>query len=418
MTIKNTTSPQTARIGRQFTASTTPGTMPAKQNKDAVLTRIISEFKDRNRKDIQTWRKALALAGDPNDPRMYLLQDLYDDLETDGHLESQTNLRRMATLGYDSEVINQENGEADTETQKLLSLEWFYDFVKMVLSYPEKGPAVLELQDPVNLVWEMIPRRNVVPQRKFIFFEVNGDKGISYAVGFENSVIQIGKAGDLGYFNKIIPSLIWKRNAQQSWAEFSEKFGMPLVTATSNKTNDKDLDRLDRLLASLGEAARAVMPAGTTIDVKPFVGSDSYKVYDMQIERCNSEISKVIVGGTMLSDNGSSQSQANVHERNLDDKIAEADRKLVEFIVNGYLFPLLRRIGYNIPETSTFRYMDSFDLDLNDHWKIVNEALQRGINIDMDWVSRTFNFPIDSKNPISKPVTEPAKPTPSASFFV
>lgn len=420
MSIKNNITSHSARIGRSFNAAAMPGTMPSKPNQDAIITKIISEFKDRNRKDIQLWRRGLALFGDPENPRSYILHDLYDDLETDGHLESQTELRYMATLGYDSEVINEANGEQDLETQKLLSLQWFYEFVKKCLTKSKRGYRVLELIDPINLEFELIPPRNIVPQKKVVLKEVNGDTGIPYATGFETSLIEIGRPLDLGYMNTIVPSLIWKRNAMQSWAEFSEKFGMPLVTATSAKTNDKDLDRLDKLLASLGEAARAVLPSGTTIDVKPYAGSDSYKVYDMQIERCNSEISKVIVGGTMLSDNGASQSQANVHERNLDDKIAEGDRKFIEFIVNGKLFPLLRANGFSIPETSRFRYMDSFDLDLEKHWKIVNEAMQRGLNIDTDWISKTFNFPVDATAPFIEPknpapIKDPAKP--KASFF-
>jgi phage gp29-like protein len=190
-------------------------------------------------------------------------------------------------------------------------------------------------------------------------------------------------------------------NAQQSWAEFTEKFGMPLITATTNKTNDSDLNSIENMLITLGEAARAVLPEGTTIDVKPFAGADSYQVYDKQIERINSEISKPILGGTMVSDNGSSRSQSEVHERNLDDKISAQDRMVIEFLVNGQLIPIMHAWGWNInPETDKFVYDPSFELSLKEHWEVVSNALNY-YDIPDEWVSKTFNMPITGRRQIN-----------------
>lgn len=434
MTLKNNALTSNARIGRQFTSLAAPGTKPSKPDGQSILAKIITEFKDRNRKDIQKWRQAQQAADNPENPRRYLYHDLCDDLENDGHLESQVGLREMATLGYDFEVSNENTGDIDEDTTKLFKKSWFFNFCKLALGRTMKGYRLLELVNPLQMEWHLVEPRNVVPEKRMVMFEASGDKGINYSVGFENRLIEIGTPKEFGLMNKIIPQLIWKRNAQQSWAEFSEKFGMPLLTATTNKTNPADLAKADAMLAALGEAARAVLPVGTTIDVKPFAGADAYKVYDMQIERCNSEISKATVGGTMMTDNGSSKSQGEVHERNLDDKIAESDRKFIEFLVNDYLIPIMRVWGWSVPEGSVFRYPDTFDLSLSDHWKIVSDAMNH-YELDDEWVSKTFNIPIkgkkhggatppqagpeeeDPKPKNEKPI-KGAKPKPVASFFV
>ncbi|MDR0363773.1 MAG: DUF935 domain-containing protein, partial [Bacteroidales bacterium] len=151
------------------------------------------------------------------------------------------------------------------------------------------------------------------------------------------------------------------------------------------------------MLEALGEAARAVLPEGTTIDIKPFSGGDSYMVYDKQIERINSEISKPLIGGTMISDNGSSRSQSEVHERNLDFKIGLRDKKIIEFIVNGQLIPMMHAWGWDVnPETDKFQYEATFELTVKEHWEVVRSALDY-FDIPEEWISKTFNMPIDGK---------------------
>ena len=60
-----------------------------RRNKQDITTQIIREFKDQSRAEIKKWRDALHLATNVDDPRQYLLQDLYDNLESDGHFLAQ-----------------------------------------------------------------------------------------------------------------------------------------------------------------------------------------------------------------------------------------------------------------------------------------------------------------------------------------
>jgi phage gp29-like protein len=234
--------------------------------------------------------------------------------------------------------------------------------------------------------------------------EINATTGISYASGYENSLIHVGKQNDIGLMANICGQLIWKRNAQQSWADFSEKYGQPLLTATTNKTSQGDIDKIEAMLSALGEAAQAVLPEGTTIDIKPFAGADAYQVYDKQIERINTEIGKPITGGTMISDNGASRSQSEVHERNLDDKIAAADQRIVAFTVNGQLLRIMQAAGWDVnPETDEFVFDVSVKMSLKDYAEIIFKLLEKGYPIPTKWISKTFNIPIDG---------EPVPPTP------
>jgi hypothetical protein len=399
-----------ARIGRKYTANANLINWPEKKSDDqSIIARIITEYKNLNRKQIDDYTNAIRSALDVVNPRRYLLQDLYDDYSRDGHLKSQYKIRDGASLSSTFEVTDDVTGDADPVTTKLFKKQWFYNWMKLCLSYYKNGYCVLELTNPKTMKFKLVPRRNVLPEQHVIVFQINGMDGIDYTTGYENRLMEIGSEDEMGVLFDIIPQLIWKRNSQQSWAEFSEKFGMPLITATTSKTNDRDLDKLESLLEALGESARAVLPQGTSIDVKPFAGKDSYQVYDAQINRCNSEISKPIVGGTMATDSGSSRSQSEVHERNLDDKIAAEDRLFLTFLVNDKLIPMMRAWGWKIPENRSFSFPESFELNLTQHWAIVQQLLQF-YNVPMEWISKTFNIPLDSiKEAIANP-TPPADP--------
>ena len=383
-------------------------------NKNTIVSQIIAQFEDRNRAEIKKWRSALNLAKDPQTPRLFMLQDLIENLMSDGHLMAQIDLRKAVTLSKDASILDKKTGKVIPEKTDLFRSEWFYEFVNMALDKPHKGHTLLELINPATMQFTLIPRRNVVPQKKLVLFEATGDKGIDYSKGFEKTLIEIGKPAELGITADLCGLLIWKRNAQQSWAEFAEKYGHPLITATSISKNESDLAHLERVLKSLGEAARAVLPEGSNLDIKPFTGSDSYLVYDKQIERINGEIAKPLTGGTMVTDNGSSRSQSEVHERNLQ-KIAWQDQVMIEFLANGKLMPIMQMWGWDInPETDIFKYDNAFELSLKDHWDIVRGASEI-YEIDQEWVSQTFNVPIIGKKAVVAPPVNEPKPTGSIS---
>ncbi len=393
-------------------AQKTPQNANFNAGSQTIVAKIISEFKDRNRAEIKKWRQALELATNPEAPRLYLLQDMYDNLESDGHYISNRILRKAAALCNDFSIINRQTGKMDYEKTEFFKEEWFYNFTDDLLDHIFKGFTLLELTNPQKLEFKLIPRRNLVPTKELVLLKTGDDRGISYTTGFENTIIRVGKPTNLGLMADLCGQLIWKRNAQQSWAEFSEKFGMPLITATTNKTNTTDIGNIENMLRALGEAARAVLPEGTTIDIKPFAGGDAYQVFDKQIERINSEISKPMVGGTMLIDSGSSRSQSEVHERNLDEKISLLDKLIIEFIVNGQLLSVMQTWGHKIdPVKDKFKYEATFELSLSEHWEIVSNALNF-FDIPIDWISKTFNMPIDGIKEIQaqQPVSNNLKP--------
>lgn len=369
------------------------------ENKQIII-KIAQEFKDQSRKDIQKWRNALKMAQHPETPKLYPLMDLYDDLMTDGHVQAQIQIRKDATLNSAFHVVNKDTGDVNEEATDLFNQKWFYDLLTIALDAYFTGTAVIEfsLFAGNDITLNLIPKRNVLPKHKFVLHEVNGEKGDYYNDDFyKDWVLQIGDDDNVGLLNNVIPNIIWKRNVLQSWAEFTERFGMPMIYTTTNRTKSADLDRIEDMLLQLGEASVGVFPEGTNVEFKEADRHDAFQVYNNFIERNNSEISKMIVGGSMISDDGSSRSQSEVHERNLNDRISASDKRNIVFIVNGLLIPLLRNQGYSfINENDRFQFEKGQDIELDKLWSITNGVLKE-YDVEQDWITQTFGIPIIGK---------------------
>jgi SPP1 gp7 family putative phage head morphogenesis protein len=384
---------------------------PVKAN--PKITQIAQSFKDNSRKDIQKWRQALTATMNPDEPKFNIYYDLVDDLLTDGHTQSQIEMRKSSTLNTDHHVINRKTKKVNEEISFVLQQQWFYKFLDGAMDETIKGTNLAEFtyfQGP-NIGINFIPRRNIVPTRKKILPDLTKPDFINYAdPAFAPWLLQIGEDYNLGIINNIIPNLIWKRNVMQAWAEFCEKFGMPLITATVNTTDTRVVDNVHEMLIALGQAGVGTFPHGTTVQFQEANRTDAYQVYDKFMQANTNEISKILVGSTMLSDQGTNRSQTEVHERSLDNRIAQADKRKIQFLVNDQLFPLLRLQGYNISEDDIFEFKTAEqETSLTELWNITSGLLNNGYEVEQEWMSQTFNIPIEGKKKTAEPAVGSAK---------
>lgn len=128
----------------------------------------------------------------------------------------------------------------------------------------------------------------------------------------------------------------------QDWAGFSEVYGMPLRVGKYHAgASEADKRTLLRAVAAIANDAAAIIPEGMSIDFHSVAGQHGEAVFAGLLEYCDKQISKLVVGQTMTSDDGSSLGQAKIHnEVRLD--ILRADcrqlahtttRDLVEYAV-------------------------------------------------------------------------------------
>ncbi len=388
--------------------STTQPMKYAKINADAIILQIAKAYKDRSRKEIQTWRRSLIAIDHIETPRYNVYYDLVDDLKTDGTYKTQSLLRMSATLSIGHQIRNRKTGEINELATELFQQKWFYKYLNLELLSKLEGTTVLEFLsfNGHNIKMAVVPKRNTVPSQKRIYPDLGKDKVfIQYDDPiYKPWVLELNPDNPLGIINDIIPNLIWKRNVAQSWAEFCEKFGMPMVSATTNNNNTTHIDNVEKQLLALAESSVGVFPEGTTIKFDEANRTDAYNVYSKFIEQNSNEIAGVIVGSNTLGQNAANRSQTEVHERSLDYKISQADRRDISFNVNDDLMPLLKLQGYNyISDDDVFEWIESKEeIELNEYWTIV-QGIMQNYDVEQEWISKTFSIPIVGKRTAINP---------------
>ena len=120
----------------------------------------------------------------------------------------------------------------------------------------------------------------------------------------------------------------------QDWAAFSEVYGMPLRVGKYNASaSPADKRTLLKAVASIANDAAAIIPQGMDIEFHEVNGANGAAVFSGLLDYMDKQISKLIVGQTMTSDDGSSLGQAKIHnEVRLD--ILRADCKQLAGTIN------------------------------------------------------------------------------------
>ncbi|PVE57310.1 DUF935 domain-containing protein [Rhizobium rhizogenes] len=120
----------------------------------------------------------------------------------------------------------------------------------------------------------------------------------------------------------------------QDWAAFSEVYGMPLRVGKYNAgASAADKRTLLKAVASIANDAAAIIPAGMDIDFHEVNGANAAAVFGGLLEYVDKQISKLVVGQTMTSDDGSSLGQAKIHNE-VRLELLRADCRQLAFTIN------------------------------------------------------------------------------------
>jgi SPP1 gp7 family putative phage head morphogenesis protein len=382
-------------LGKNITAKA--GALPKLSKEDvSIISQLAQEFKDRTRKDVQAQKDAKASIDNTTTPRWAPMMDLYDYLKPDGHYGSQVGLRTAATRCTPF-LVKDKSGKIKPDMTAALKEAWFFKSLADIIEAELYKSTVLQFpnwkQGDMNYI--KIPRRNYVPGRRVILKEVYGD--VCYSIDdpvWADTFVVAESQSDYGIMDDIVKDLIWKKNSRESWAEFSEKFGIPLITATVVTRDKKEIARIMAMLNAMGEAAKAVLPKGSDITVHDSAAKgDPYMVYSESVKLSNSEISKRIVGGTMISDSGSSYNQSKTHEAGFL-MICQEDQTNAQFIISKQILPKIK--GYS--DGDVFEFDRTEKLTLKELWEIINGMLTQGADIEPKWIAERFNIPVTAFN--------------------
>jgi hypothetical protein len=351
----------------------------------------------RIRQDIGKLRLGLLAAENIQRPQRYQLLQTYKDAMLDAHLSACIENRINMTVSREHQILNQD-GTVNEEYTKLLNTKWFYDFARYVLETPYYGYSVIQFGDITANGFAsstLIPRQYVKPEFHLVTETYSGFNGNDWRdEPFKWWCVGVGDEKDLGILKQASIYAIYKKNALGAWAEFCEVFGVPIRTGKTDITDPLSRQNMENFLKNMGTSSYAVLDKNDLIEVINNNRSDAFQVFDQMINRCNTEISKLILGATGIMDEKAHVGAAEAHMK-VADRYMERDEHMLENATNNQLFPILRYHGI-IPEGLTYKISDAEDIDLMEKAKNIDIPLINSGKYELspEYIEATYRTPV------------------------
>lgn len=362
-------------------------------------------------RDLASWRQAHQLALNVENPSRQRLYDIYRDVDLDLHLSGCIGQLQGFVMAKSFKLAN-DSDDADDGALKYLETAWFKQFVKYVLQARYWGHSLIELGDVITREdgllsldgVRLIPRKHVIPE----YGRVTANAGDSWEAGidyreqpYSDWLVEVGSPDDLGLYLKAAIQTIPKKYALAFWDSFAEMFGLPIRVAKTSSRDQKDIDKLGKMMENMGSKAWAVLPSESEIELKESSRGDAYNVYDKRVERANSELSKLVLLVTMTIEDGASLSQSKVHLKVLENLVYEiAD--LVRDTVNDQLIPKMVKLGFPL-KGLRFEWDDPLDYT-PEQQKAFEEMILNNYEVEGSYFEDKYGLPVGERRQNPAPV--------------
>lgn len=358
--------------------------------------------------DIGTWRTALNNASKGNRQKLY---DLMDNVMMDPVLSSAVE-RRINKI-TNAEITFQRDGESVEEIDDLIDTPEFEELIKEIALSRAFGKSVIEVGFSPEFEVFSFPRKHIritnldkplSERKRYIVSKPNDLAGYDYSE--DEFIFECGKDDSFGYVFKAAAYVIYKRGGFGDWSQYAEIFGMPFLIGKYNSADEKQRDMLFEALSMIGGKPIAAVPDGTSLEVKD-TGGKSTDLYERFNKACNEEILIAVLGQSMTTTDGSSRSQAEVHE-DTEEGIAQSDRRFVQRMINRYLVPLLVKRGYKA-DGGFFLFPDAGEnISTKERMEMGFSMRREGLDVDEDYFFEISGIPR------AKPETKKSEPKPKS----
>ena len=356
---------------------------------------IIPKAMARTRADVLTWKSALAMAENIENPKLYPYYNLVKDMLLDAHTTSQIKNRKLKTLSANFS-IKKANGETHTElTSQLQKSVWFGDIIGHILDSEYFGYTLIELNrtDEQGVEVSLVPRQNVIPQKGIILKDYTDDKGLDYlnASEYGTWLLDFGGVGELGLINKAIPHILFSRFAQSCWSELCEIYGIPPRVMKTNTRDRQALNRAERMMTDMGAAAWFIIDETEQFEWATSGVPSTGEVYDGLIKLCRDNISLLISGAIIGQDTKYGSKGKEVSSQDMLQALVDADQTMVEQYMNDKVLSALYAIGV-LPEADLSLVYDQAE-DLGELWTRTKEILPYK-EVSDDWIKEKFGIEV------------------------
>lgn len=332
------------------------------------------------------------------------LYDVYENIIKDPVIGESIRKRiRNVTLG--GLVFQADKKEVDEMTD-LIKSPSFRIMLREILLTRFFGKTVLELDFTDGFKVDKLSRKNLDTAKKVILKNISDSDGIPYEN--DDFLLNIGEDDDLGLLMEAAPFAIFKRNGGADYAEFCEKWGIPILAALYDPEDENARKEMEDTMLARGAGGSVVMSKNS--DLKSIDNPSSGAVHDKFLDWLDEQILIGLIGQTMTTRDGSSRSQSETHKE-VQEGIFEDDREYVTEYLNHFFLPKIEKRGYPV-KNGWFLYPKKNNLTLMQMLEIAKEVDDRTPDgVDIDYWYETFGLPKGNKSQNQKEDKTPNEQT-------
>ena len=388
------------------------GEIPSlKEDPAGFMVSIIKSQHSEYKIEINNWLAARAAALNTDRPRRKLWYEICDKVMTDAIVISEVNKRLDRCLNKNFKINDFSSKKENPEKTDLFTKSWFYDWMKYALESKIYGfslPYIKSIVDGAIGEIGLVDRKHVIPELKGFLPDLSGDKVNDYTTPpFNQYCTPVGKAGNLGLMDAIIPLYILKKHSWANWDQFEEMFGIPIRIAKTASTDPKVKAAITAYLKDMGSANYALFPQDTTLEIIENKSTDAFKVFNEKRKAANEEICILINSQFETGNQTGSRAKTESVISNTQDETTKSDLRFLYFEVNDKLMPIMAGVGYPInPMQDVFHW--NIPEDLEEKLKVFQGVNSMGFELDPVQVEEIFNVKILGKK--AAPIKDPKGP--------
>lgn len=382
--------------------------------------------------DLARLKSAITTARSYNRPRRTALHEQYEAAMRDLKIRSQWARRFEKLEAEGLNLVKEGTLEVDKDKTAMIDRTWMSKFIKyahesrlygftLVQLGATDSPALNEDNELTGV--EVIDRKRVVPDHRVFLLKSSSNHGFRYdKPPFDAYAVPVGEPDSLGMLEFLAPYAFLKRSADLNWNKLTAVVASPQAFLELPQGLDEEERRLaEDYLRNLPDRMYGMFPEGSKLSLGNLPTGNTGDIYDKRIDALNNEIAEYILGGTMVTADGSSRSQSEVHERGLQDK-SDSDVRFLQQVINDELLPRLIKLGYPL-EGYTFYFDRGIelereklkksieDLPLNEQVEVLNGLNNLGGRVSARYIEDVTGLPPGTYE-YPSPAGPPAPPAP------
>ena len=313
--------------------------------------------------EIANFKIAIQAAKGQYSQQRGMIYDMYQNaIDFDSILIGLIEQRLIATTGKKLQYLV--NEEPSPRGKALTDTPLFNEFIRdVVLSQVFWGMGLFEFgkkkwNNQELFDYFQIPIKHIDPYQKVVretqYSSSQNDKTYE---GIDN-VLFVGEKDNFGLLQQLTMLALYKRAAINDWAKYTKLAGtnFRILKYRGAQLGKKEREGvLDKVSNFAGGAVD--LPQDIDLTTENQTSSSQNALFENYVAYLDEQMTKIVLGSTMTTDNGSSRSQAEVHERTTE-TLLDADSAMLLNVLNYDFYEIGVKM-YGLPEGGRWSYIEN-----------------------------------------------------------